>query len=204
MYRYLDLISATLRHSLMPHLLIASGLLLLLPAVFGIAALDAQAAAVPLELGLSFLGVILFSPILQPEQEAGVWAAVASRSTPYPAVCLLRALLSLLLTAALSGGFVLLMRGNACAVGIGHWFGAVSNAVFLGGLGLLSAATGGNIAVGYMVPVCYYALNLMGDFGRFSLFSMMQGGGDNKLLLFGLGTAALAAAVGLRQYLQRR
>ena len=30
MYRYLDLISATLRHSLMPHLLIASGLLLLL------------------------------------------------------------------------------------------------------------------------------------------------------------------------------
>ena len=101
-------------------------------------------------------------------------------------------------------GIVLLMRGNACAVGIGHWFGAVSNAVFLGGLGLLSAATGGNIAVGYMVPICYYALNLMGDFGRFSLFSMMQGGGDNKLLLFGLGTAALAAAVGLRQYLQRR
>ena len=53
MYRYLDLISATLRHSLMPHLLIASGLLLLLPAVFGIAALDASGYVVAGEDGVT-------------------------------------------------------------------------------------------------------------------------------------------------------
>ncbi len=204
MQRYLSIAKYNLRFSLLPHILAALGVIAVVPVIFGITALDSATAAFPLELGLPFIGLALLTPIYSAEQDSGILSVVVTRKTPYAVVCLIRIIICLLLGFLLIIGFVLAMAVLESDVSLAHGLASFSNAVFLGGLGILASAISGNTVIGYMLPLLYYVLDLMGGMVPFTLFSMMREGGmEGKTTLFGLGMLCIAVSVAVR-YLQIR
>ena len=180
--RYAAIAAANLRHNFLPHLLLALGVLALTPVIFGINDLDAQAAAVPAD-------------------APPVYATVPARYTGCLPVWILRTLYSLAAAAVLLGGFTLLMRGLRSEVSLSLYFGTLSSAAFLGGLGVLAGGASGNVAVGYMLPVMYYVFSWMGGQkmpGMFQLFSITMGDGSGKGWLLAGGLLLTAAGLTIR------
>ena len=80
-----------------------------------------------------------------------------------------------------------------------------ANAVFLGGLGILASAISGHAVIGYMVPVLYFVMDLMGSLGSFTMFSIMRNGRvDGKWVLFIIGICCIAASVWSRDIITKR
>lgn len=186
------------RHNLLPHVLAGGALLLLTPVLFHISALDSAAAALPLELCLPFLGVILLTPIYAQEHESSVLDVITARQVPYTRICGIRIGLSLLAMLLMTCGFVDIMILLESDVGMAHALASFAGAVFLGGLGIFGTAVFGNVVLGYMVPVFFFILDLMGAFGSITLLSMMRFGTmDGKLWWFlaGIGLVFLAQYV---------
>lgn len=187
-----------LRSSFWPHLAAAGAVLLLTPVLFSVRSLSAQEAAFPLELAAALCGVILETPIFAAEREEGVRETVLAKYADYGVMCALRCLCALAATLLLIALFVLFLRTQGSDVGMRELTGTLASAVFLGGLGLLTAAGLENGAAAYMVPVLYYAFNYSAGrerLGDFYLFSMMSGGGEGKIVL--LSSGLLLAAAGL-------
>lgn len=200
--RYAAIAAANLRHNFLPHLLLALGVLALTPVIFGINDLGAQASAAPLECFASLIGAVLLTPVFLPEDDQQVREAVAARYTGLLPVWILRTLCSLTAVALLLGGFALLMRGLRSEVSLPLYFGALSSAVFLGGLGMLAAGSSGNVAVGYMLPVMYYVFCCMGGqeyLGTFQLFSITMGDGSGKGWLLAGGLVLIGSGLTVRQ-----
>lgn len=194
---YVSVAKYNLRFSLLPHIAAAAGLLVLTPVLFGITALDVMTVAFPLELSLPFLGVILLTPVFLPEQEPSILDTVRARKIPYPLICGIRIIMATVLMVIFICGFVLLMAALESEVSIGHALASCANAIFLGGLGILASAVSGHVVIGYMVPVLYYVMDLMGSLGSFTMFSMMRNGTmDGKLVLFFIGICCIAASLG--------
>ena len=94
------------------------------------------------------------------------------------------------------------MRGLRSEVSLPLYFGALSSAVFLGGLGMLAAGSSGNVAVGYMLPVMYYVFCCMGGqeyLGTFQLFSITMGDGSGKGWLLAGGLVLIGSGLTVRQ-----
>ena len=70
---------ANLRHNFLPLLLLSAIILMLTPVLFGTTNLDSKAAAVPLEMLISIIGIILLVPIFQPEQDDEIKDIIASK-----------------------------------------------------------------------------------------------------------------------------
>ena len=205
MFLYLSAIKYNLRFNLLPHIAAALGLMLLTPVLFGITALDAMTVAYPLELSLPFLGVILLTPVYTPEQDPGISDTVRVRKTPYLLICGIRIIIALVLMLLFICGFVLLMAALESEVSIAHIPAVYANAIFLGGLGILASAISGHAVVGYMIPVLYFVMDLMGSLGTFTMFSMMRNGQMNgKWVLFVIGVCCIAASIWIRNIAAER
>lgn len=202
---YLSAAKYNLRFNLLPHIAAALGLIVLTPVLFGITALDAMTVAYPLELALPFLGVILLTPIYSSEQEPGILDTVAARKTPYLMICGIRIIMATILMFMFICGFVLLTSVLESEVSLAHALSAYANAVFLGGLGILASAISGNSVIGYMVPVLYYVMDLMGSLGSFTMFSMLRNGTmDGKWVLLIIGICCVAASIWSRNIILKR
>lgn len=202
---YLDAAKYNLRFNLLPHIAAALGLVLLTPVIFGITALDAMTVAYPLEFSLPFLGVILLTPVYTPEQDPGLSDTVRIRKTPYLLICGIRIVMMLIWMLLFIGGFVLLMFVLESEVTIAHVLASYANTVFLGGLGILTSAVSSHAVIGYMVPVLYFVMDLMGSFGSFTMFSMMRNGTmDGKLILFIIGLCCIAVSAVIRSIITER
>lgn len=107
-----------------------------------------------------------------------------AKYTGYLGVCILRTVISLAANLLLIGLFVLYMKANSCEVAVlKYTFGTFAESLFLGSLGLLAHGISGNIAVGYMFPIAYYAFNFGGgtkNLGKLYLFSMARGSFEEK------------------------
>ena len=205
MFLYLSVIKYNLRFNLMPHIAAALGLMLLTPVLFGITALDVMTVAYPLELSLPFLGVILLTPVYTPEQDPGIADTVRVRKTPYLLICGIRIIIALVLMLLFICGFVLLMAALESEVSIAHIPAVYANAVFLGGLGIFASAISGHAVVGYMIPVLYFVMDLMGSLGTFTMFSMMRNGQmEGKWVLFVIGVCYIAASIWIRNIAAER
>lgn len=205
--RYVLLAGKNLRYNSLPNLLAAAALVLLLPMLFSLRELSAQESAVPLELGLSLLGIILITPAFMPEAEEGIRDTVSAKYTSCIRVCALRSFCGAVIAALFTGFFIVMLKAGGCAAGLSAFWGTFSNILFLGGLGLLSHALVNQGLAGYMVPTMYYAFNLSGakaQVGPFYLFSMMTGETGSKLTLFLAGLAAASAALFIRQMRMRQ
>ena len=206
------ILRAEVRFQLLPRLLFAGLLFLLAPLLFGCSALDAQAAAAPLECFLSLTGTVLLTPLFLPEGDEGIRQTVEARAVSPVRVYLLRLALGIALLAALLGGFVLLLRCSESEAGLAHFLAAFGDGVFLGGLGLFVLALSRNIALSYMAPLALFALNFtlpddkLGPFALFTLYRGAEGGSLllDKLVLLGMGLLLIAGALGVREVWRRR
>lgn len=171
------IVAVNLRHNFPVHLTAAVLVALLTPVVFGISALDAKAAAQPLEMLLPFIGMILFTPVFLPEQDAAIRDAVRAKKMDYLFVCFLRVLCSAAAVVLITAIFVLAMRRRECAVTVSHFVGSCASSFFLGTVGLAFAGLSGSVSAGYMAAVVYYLANigLKDDLGVCYLFSMCDG-----------------------------
>lgn len=183
---------SNLRHNFLPHFILSVLLLLLTPFVFGTANVDAKTAAVPLEMFVSLIGIILLTPVFLPEQSGSIRDVVESKATASAFVYSIRIGIALFSMLALIAAFVLYMKGNGCTISlVSAVFGTFSSGVFLGALGLLVYGLSDTLIVGYMAPMVYYMLNLFGGkeyFGELYLFSMSSGSMMEKYWLISVGT----------------
>lgn len=193
---------SNLRHNFLPHLILSVLLLLMTPFVFGTANVDVKTAAIPLEMFVSLIGIILITPVFLPEQQENIRDAVESKATSPVGVYVIRIGISLLTMLSLITMFVCYLKGNGCAVNLTEAvYGTFSGGVFLGALGLLAYSLSRVITVGYMVPIVYYMLNLFGAknfFGNLYLFSMSSGSMKEKHWLFATGLILIAFALLIR------
>ncbi|WP_223068696.1 hypothetical protein [Paenibacillus caui] len=206
--RYSIIAAANLRHNFLPHLALSVLLLLLAPVIFGLTGLDARAAAVPLEMFVALIGIVLLTPLFAPEQNPEIREVVESKSTNHLCVCILRIAMSLTAMAVLVTSFVFVMKANGCAVDLSTYiFGTYAESLFLGALGLFAYGISDNIAVGYMLPVMVYAFNFASGpkyFGKLYLFSMAQGSFEEKNWLFGTGIALIILTMFIKKGVRDR
>lgn len=193
----LSVAAINLRANSLPHLALAALMTGLAPVLIGISGLNAQAAAQPLEMYASLIGIVLLTPIFMPEQDERIADAVAAKAFPHLATCLLRACYSLAVLALLLGMLTYYMKWQGSEVGYTHAAGGFASAVMLGAIGMIGAAIARNAVVGYMAAAAYYGLNFGGSaaVGKLYLFGMSHGDGlDGKYGLLGCSLALMALA----------
>jgi membrane-associated HD superfamily phosphohydrolase len=206
--KYLAIAAKNLRYNFLPYLALGLAILLITPVLFGVNDLNAQEAAVPLELLVALLGIILYSPVFLPEQNSEIREAVEAKYTSYLSVCILRTVISLAASCLFIILFVLLMKANGCEVMfLKHAFGTFAESLFLGSMLLLAYGISGNIAVGYMVPAVYYAFNFSGSaegLGKLYLFSMTKGSFEEKYWLLGIGVLFIVLTFCIKAVVQKK
>ena len=195
-----------LRHNFLPLLLLSVVIMLLTPILFGTTGLDNKAAAVPLEMLISIIGIILLVPIFQPEQDEEIRDLVASKYIDSIYVHLIRVIYSIIGIILLVLVFSIFMIMSGCEITIELIGGTVADAMFLGAIGLLTSAITSNVSVSFMIPLLYYVLNLTmkSRFGNFNLFSMMSGDYQPNIWLFVLSIVFIAIAILIKRVLNKK
>ncbi|GFI46025.1 hypothetical protein IMSAGC019_01338 [Lachnospiraceae bacterium] len=194
-----------LRHNFLPLLLLSGVVLLVAAVLFGTVGLDPVAAAAPLELLVSTIGIILLVPVFEPEQNHGIEDIVAAKYVDCIYVYIIRAMYSVIGLALLILLFCGYLLAGGCEISFALIFGTLADGMFLGSIGLLAAAVAGNLPAAFMAPVLYYGLNftVRNKLGVFNLFSMMGGDYGPNIWLFLVSIGMLAAAVGVKRGLMK-
>ena len=199
-----EIAKINLRHNGIFSISAAAILCLITPVLIGTASLDQRDAALVLEMFLSLTGAIVLTPTFQPEQNEEIDDLVSSKYHSVIRIYLVRAVYSVLATGLLITAFSLYMAARGCVITPVLVLGTVADAVFLGSLGMLTAALSHNTVIGYLPPFLYYALNIgMGPkLGVFYLFSMTLEQYTPKLWMFAAGVLLIAISL-LYQKLRR-
>jgi hypothetical protein len=114
--RFFEIAKANIKYNYLPQFAFVVFILIFASIIFGITGLDAKASAVPLEMFVSLIGIILLTPIFAPEQSEEVRDTVESKYISSITVCLIRTLISIVVMAFLIGVFAFIMRWNGCDV----------------------------------------------------------------------------------------
>lgn len=203
-----EIAKSNLRHNAVLPVLVAAAILVMTPVLFGTANLSQQEAAVPMEMFVSLIGIVLLTPVFQPEENRETGDLVASKYTGTSVVYCIRAVTALLLVIALVtlAGIFIRMRGSDLTAWI--VIGTAADAVFLGALGMLTAALTDNTVIAYMIPLFYYMLNYgaggkLGNFYLFSMISMNVPAFRPKLWLLAAGAICMVGAVWIKRGKER-
>lgn len=201
----LEIAKTNLRHNSLLSIVAAVLLCLITPLLIGTANLDRNSAAMPLEMFVSLIGIVLLTPVFQPEQNEEIHDLVSSKHCSTEKVYLIRTLYTVGVVVLLIYLFVVYMQTQGSDVTMVLVFGAAANAIFLGSMGMLVSALTGNTVIGYMPPFLYYALNIgMGPkLGNFYLFSMTVGNFRVKIWLLAAGVLMIMVSL-LYQIFRRR
>lgn len=195
-----------LRHNFLPLLVPAVLIMLLTPVLFGTAKLDSKAAAVPLEMLISIIGIILLVPIFSPEQDDEIKDVIASKYIDSTYVYIIRIAYSIIGIVLLVLLFSLFMRLYACEITLKLVFGTIADAMFLGTMGLFVSAVINNLPVSFMVPLLYYVINIMmkSKLGNFNIFSMMSGNYKPDSFLFVASIILITGSVIINRGLSKK
>lgn len=193
----LEIAKINLRHNALLSIAVAVLLCLVTPLLIGTANLDRNSADMPLEMFVSLIGVVLLTPVFQPEQNEEIDDLVSSKYCSTAKVHLIRTVYSAGIATLLICVFTVYMKLQSCDVAPVLALGTIADVLFLGSMGMLTSAVTGNTVIGYMPPLLYYVLNIgMGPkLGSFYLFSMVIGSYTAKLWLFVVGLLMMAAAL---------
>lgn len=196
---------ANLRHNFLPLVLLCVIILALAPVLFGITGLDGRAAAQPLEMLVSTIGMVLLVPIFQPEQNREIEDITASKYVDPIWVYLIRAGYSIVGIIVLVLAFTGMMVLCGCEISFDLILGTIADGIFLGSLGTLTAAVANNLPMAFMLPFLFYFFNMTMQtrMGNLNLFAMMSGNYLPNAWLLGTGLLLLAAAVIVRRVLLR-
>lgn len=206
MVETLEIAKKNLRHNSLLSIAAAVMLCLITPLLIGTANLDLNSAAMPLEMFVSLIGIVLLTPVFQPEQNEEIYDLVSSKYCNIGKVYLIRTLYSVVVVILLICLFTVYMQAQGSDVTIILVFGTVANAIFLGSMGMLTSALTGNTVIGYMPPFLYYALNIgMGPkLGSFYLFSMTVGNFRAKIWLLAAGVLMITVSLFSTRIFQQR
>lgn len=186
-----------LRHNFTPLCFLSFIVMLLTPVLFGITNLDSKSAAVPLEMLVSIIGIILLVPIFQPEQDDEIKDTVSSKYIDCTYVYVIRATYSIIGIIILVSIFALLMFLCGCETTISLIIGTIADAMFLGAIGLLTSAVTNNLPVSFMVSLLYYVINITmkSKLGVLNLFAMMSGDYRPNLWLLATSIIFVVASI---------
>lgn len=178
MKRDLSIAAGFTKYSYKWHLLIVLLFGLFSGTVISYRNLNMDGCAAIMEKYAVFAGIILFAPLLLPEQDWELWQLERSKAmTVYRMECIriIEAMLFLLIVVA---GFLLAMkRGNS---EFDMWLlgrGAYVEILFLGSIAFFFSAVTNQVIIGYMMSVIYYIVNLSAPkyLWKFALFEMRKG-----------------------------
>ena len=188
------------RYALFP-MATAAALCLLAPLLMGTAQLNRISAAIPLELVISLVGVVLLTPVFLPEQQTKNNRFPTAQSYGRAKLYLIRIIYSVAAVVLLIGLFAGYMKTQGSDVTLVLTLGTVADAVFLGSLGMLTSSLTGDTAVGYIPPVLYYALNIAvgPKLGGFYLFTMTVGNYQAKIWFFAAGLLIITVSLILQK-----
>ena len=166
-----------LRHNFLPLFLLSVIILAITPILFGTADLNETASAIPLETFVSLIGAVILTPLFHPEQNSEIEDIISSKYVDNTYVHLIRAIYSIIGISVLIIGFSIYMLIRGCKLTVSLILGTFADAMFLGSIGLLSAAISNSLPVAFMMSILYYLLNftIQRKLGYFDLFSMMNG-----------------------------
>ena len=202
----LKIAKSNLKHNLLPLLLLSGMVTILTPILFGTTALDKIAAAVPLEMMVSTIGIILLVPVFWPEQNNEIAGVILSKYVSPVYVYLIRIACSVLGIVFLVLMFSAYLSTRGCEITATLIFGTIADAMFLGSLGLVTSAVGSSLSASFMVSLLYYIINITAKdkLGSFNLFAMMSGNNKPNLWLFcaSIGLIVVAVVVKSRHDMQ--
>lgn len=185
--------------------LVSAGILVIALILFGTANLDRETSAIPLEMFLSLVGIVLFTPIFRPEEKKEIDDLVSSKYVGRSRIYLIRGVCAMLLATGFVGVFTLAMRARMCDVTWLLFAGTVADAVFLGAVGMAAAALADNTVAGYMAAFVTYGINWGAgrNLGNFYLFSMSISEYEPKVWLFVTGMLLISASFTVK-WIKRR
>lgn len=180
-------------------------LLLLIPVLVGTANLDTDTSAVPMEMFVSLIGIIMLTPVFRPEQDTDIDDLISSKYVSPVKIYVLRIVCSIVIIILLIGAFGAYLRFQNCDVTWKLLVGTAADALFLGSLGMVSASVSDSTVMAYMLPAVYYAANCSagGSLSKYYLFSMTTGDFTPKLWMLATSVILTAASIVLK-YMQRK
>lgn len=167
-----------IRYSYSLHLAFTLLFCLLSPAIVGFSNLDTYEAAKVMEIYFSLTGILLFSPLLIPEQDRSIRDLVRSKEQPVWQLLLMRFAAAVLAAAIVIFAILSIIDNSGGTICFGRLFaGSLAETLFLGSICFLAASLTGQIVLGYMAGFMYYAVNLGAAkyLGHFALFQMCRG-----------------------------
>lgn len=197
---------ANLRHNFLPLLLLSAIIMMLTPVLFGTTNLDSKAAAIPLEMLISIIGIILLVPIFQPEQDDEIKDIIASKYIDSTYVYIIRVAYSVIGIILLVLIFSLFMLLCGCEITAELVCGTIADAMFLGAIGLLTSAVTNNLPVSFMVSLLYYVINITmkSKLGNFNLFAMMNGNYKPNSYLFVVSIIFITISILIKRGLAKK
>lgn len=206
MERYCGIVKEQLKYHTLWQLLISMGLLMFSPLILGIRNLDTMQSAKVLEMYVALIGIVLFVPVFQPEQNREIRDLIASKYTSILSIYSVRVILMALFLGILLFIYMEVMRQGNCEMPMGkYFFGVLAEIFAFGGLGILAYAVSDNLIIGYMAPVIYYVLSYGGGskyLGKLYPFAMTTDY-ETKYVLFAAGIICMIAGVVVRGKRQR-
>lgn len=201
----MEVAGINLKHNALLSIAVSAALLFLIPVMVGTANLDIYASAVPLEMFVSLIGIVMLTPVFQPEQNAEIDDLVSSKYISTAGIYLIRTIYSIIAIVLFICIFSGYMSIRDCDVDLRLMTGTLSDAIFLGSLGMITSSICGSTAVGYMIPIVFYTLNYgMGSkLKNYYLFSMTIGEFGPKIWMLITGILLIAASIlfrGIRKY----
>lgn len=195
---YLKIGKSHLKHHLKYHLLAAVLLFCLMPFLVSTENLGPQETAKTLETYAALMGIVLLVPVFMADQDKDIRDLIRSKQMPLTKIHGIRILEGVIFLVMAEAACIMFLKGCKCSFpGWSYFFGTMAGALFLGGLGMFFYSLTDNPAVGYMVPMVYYAINFGG--GRyvknFYLFSMSEGDFGPKYWLAAGGILLLSLGI---------
>lgn len=157
MERYYSILKEQLKHNTFWQVLICAAMLLLSPLVLGIRNLDQIQSAKVLEMYVALIGIVLLTPIFQPEQNPDVRDLIHSKYTKITTIYGIRAVIGIVISMICVFLYMEVMKAGNCEMEVGkYYFGVMAEVLAFGGFGILAYALGDNLVIGYMAPMVYY------------------------------------------------
>lgn len=197
----LEIATINIQHNALSSIIVCIIITALIPIIVGTANLDANAAALPMEMFVSLIGIIILTPIFQPEQNSDINGLVSSKYINITSIYIIRTIYSIIFLIILISLFSAYMYIRHCDITLWLIIGTISNAIFLGSLGMITSSICNNTIIAYMIPTVFYALNYgMGSkLKNFYLFSMTIGQFTPKIWMLATGILLIIAAILLKE-----
>lgn len=197
----LEIAKINIQHNALSSIIVCIIITALIPIIVGTANLDANAAALPMEMFVSLIGIIILTPIFQPEQNSDINDLVSSKYINITSIYIIRTIYSIIFLIILISLFSAYMYIRHCDITLWLIIGTISNAIFLGSLGMITSSICNNTIIAYMIPTVFYALNYgMGSkLKNFHLFSMTIGQFTPKIWMLATGILLIIAAILLKE-----